>query len=131
MSTSHATPQTGKATVTGIDIAAFMTGDPQRAIAFYRDVLGLTPTEIDEKGRGAEFTLADGSTFGVWQPDGEGAHAGCVMMFAVENAAEAVKEFRARGAELSDIEETPVCYMSFGKDPDGNGFMVHQRKLAG
>jgi predicted enzyme related to lactoylglutathione lyase len=130
MSTSHAAPHTGKATVTGIDIAAFMTGDPQRAIAFYRDVLGLTPTEIDEQGRGAEFTLADGSTFGVWNPGPEGEAGGCVMMFAVENAAEAVKEFRARGAELSDVDETPVCYMSFGKDPDGNGFMIHQRKRA-
>src|ERR1017187_5474767 len=73
--TTSTEPQTVTGLITGVDIFAFYTGDPQRSIAFYRDVLGMTPTEIDDQGRGAEFTLSDGSTFGVWRPD-DGATSG-------------------------------------------------------
>ena len=112
--------------VTGIDIAAYLVRDPERAIAFYRDVLGMTPTEIDDQGRGAEFTLADGSTFGVWKPeDGE---TGGAVMFAVDDAKAAVEHYRSRGLKLSDIMESPVCFMSFGEDPEGNAIIIHQRK---
>lgn len=126
--TTTATPKLGRATITGIDIACYLTSDPERSMAFYRDVLGMTPTEIDEQARGAEFSLPDGSTFGVWNTGQQ--PSGGVMMFAVEDAHAAVGEFRQRGAELSDVSETEVCYMSFGKDPDGNGFIIHQRKKA-
>lgn len=30
--------------IKGIDIAAYLVKDPQAAIAFYRDVLGIQPT---------------------------------------------------------------------------------------
>ncbi len=45
------------ATITGIDLAGYLTADPKRAIAFYRHQLGLEPTQVDDQGRGAEFTL--------------------------------------------------------------------------
>jgi len=125
--TMTASETTNDTLVKGMDIIAYLTADPERSIAFYRDVLGMTPTEIDEKGRGAEFSLADGSTFGVWKPD-DGPAVGATIMFAVDDITRAVATFRARGATLSDAEETPACYMSFGADPDGNGFIVHQRK---
>ena len=114
-------------TITGIDIAAYLTGDPQRSIAFYRDVLGMTPTDTSDP-RGAEFTLADGSTFGVWKPD-DGQTSGGAIMFAVNDINTAIAEFRARGAQLSDPTESPVCFISFGADPDGNGIIIHQRKV--
>jgi predicted enzyme related to lactoylglutathione lyase len=113
--------------ITGVDLSGYLVSDPARSIAFYRDVFGLTPTETDTEGRGAEFTLADGSTFGVWKMDGGPANGG-IMMFAVDDIAKAVPQFRSKGAELSDPMETPVCFMSFGKDPDDNGIIVHQRK---
>jgi predicted enzyme related to lactoylglutathione lyase len=112
--------------INGIDIAAYLVKDPQAAIAFYRDVLGMTPTEIDDEGRGAEFTLADGSTFGVWKP--EGGETGGAIMFAVSDAKEAVEHYRTRGLKLSDVMESPVCFMSFGADPEGNAIIIHQRK---
>ncbi|HEY1868631.1 MAG TPA: VOC family protein [Candidatus Cybelea sp.] len=113
--------------VKGIDIAAYLVRDPQRQIAFYRDVLGMTPTMIDDQGRGAEFTLADGSTFGVWKPeDGE---TGGAIMFAVDDAKRAVEVYRGRGLELSDVMESPVCFMAFGQDPEGNSIIIHQRKV--
>ena len=99
--------------IRGIDITAYLVKDPQAAIAFYRDVLGMEPTEIDDQGRGAEFTLADGSTFGVWKPeDGE---TGGAIMFAVDDGKSAVESLRARGLELSDMMESPVCFMSLDR----------------
>ncbi|HYZ15370.1 MAG TPA: VOC family protein [Candidatus Acidoferrum sp.] len=116
-------------TITGIDIASFLVSDPQRSIAFYRDVLGMTPTEIDRQGRGAEFALPDGATFGVWKADaGQPAH-GAAIMFAVGDAKAAVERFRGAGLALSDPMESPVCFMSFGVDPDGNAIIIHQRKV--
>jgi predicted enzyme related to lactoylglutathione lyase len=112
--------------IKGIDIAAYLVKDPQAAIAFYRDVLGIKPTEIDDQGRGAEFTLADGSTFGVWKPeDGE---TGGAVMFAVDDVRSAIETYRSRGLEVSEPMESPVCFMSFAQDPEGNAIIIHQRK---
>ncbi|HTX59836.1 MAG TPA: VOC family protein [Verrucomicrobiae bacterium] len=117
---------TDKAAIRGLDLAAYLVADPARAIAFYRDVLGLEPTAVDDEGRGAEFTLADGSTFGVWHPDGEAK--GGTVMFAVADIGAAIARIRANGGTLSDPQESPVCFMAFGSDPEGNGFIIHQRK---
>lgn len=120
MTTSTAT------VIKGIDLCGFLVKDPAKAIEFYRDVLGIQPTEIDAEGRGAEFTLADGTTFGVWRPeDGE---TGGFVMFAVDDIGQAVSTLRARGVQIPDAMETPVCHMTFAQDPEGNGFIIHQRK---
>jgi len=120
--------QSNSVEISGVDLFGFLVGEPARAVAFYRDVLGLTPTNMDERGRGAEFTLADGTTFGVWDGKDFGKTSGATAMFAVANAEAAVTVFRERGATLSDPMETPVCFMAFGEDPDGNAFVIHQRK---
>jgi predicted enzyme related to lactoylglutathione lyase len=127
----HAPPKQNytPTTIKGIDLAGYLVEDPQRAIAFYRDVLGMTPTDVDADGRGAEFELADGSTFGVWRtPDAR--QAGFVM-FAVDDANAKVAELRAKGVPMSDIMETPVCHMAFGPDPEGTAIIIHQRKVHG
>ncbi len=124
--TTSSQPQTSNACIVGVDLVTYFTRDPQKSIAFYRDVLGLEPTEIDEKGRGAEFTLRDGSTFGVWKPEEEAS--GAAVMFAVTDIHDALPRLRERGAQLSEPDETPVCYMAFGSDPDGNTIIIHQRK---
>ena len=118
----------GTAVIKGIDLTAYLVQDPRRAIAFYRDVLGMTPTAIDDEGRGSEFTLPDGSTFGVWKPE-EGGRGGAIM-FAVDDAKAAVEHYRSRGLQVSDVTESPVCYMAFASDPEGNMIIIHQRKAA-
>ena len=118
-----------KATITGMDLCAYLVRDPKRVMDYYRDVLGIVPTDIDEQGRGAEFTLADGTTFGIWKPDGAENASGGAVMFAVDDIQEAIKEFRSRGAEITEPDETPVCFMAFGSDPEGNGYIIHQRKV--
>lgn len=115
--------------ITGIDAFEFTAQDKPRMIAFYRDVLGLTPTDEDEHG--AEFAFADGTTLAIWKPETDDYPTGPAVMFAVEDIDEAVGYFRGRGAVLSDVVATRVCFMSFGRDPEGNRFVVHQRKDPG
>jgi predicted enzyme related to lactoylglutathione lyase len=117
---------TKTATIKGLDLSYVLTTDPKKAIAFYRDVLGLTPTTLDPEGRGAEFELADGTTFGVW--DGGEGKTGAGVFFAVDDIKAASEEFRARGLHLTPSEESPVCHMAFSMDPDGNAIVIHQRK---
>jgi predicted enzyme related to lactoylglutathione lyase len=124
MSTTRAGTQ-----ITGMDLAAYFISDPARSIAFYRDVLGIAPTD-ETPGRGGEFTLADGQTFGVWKPDEGEKNSGGAIMFAVGDAKAAVERFRANGADIQDVLETPACFMAPGVDPDGNVFIIHQRKTA-
>lgn len=129
MTTATDTATTLAKTIVGIDIAGYLVRDPKAAIAFYRDVLGIEPTDVDTEGRGAEFTLPDGTTFGVWNmPDDS---TGGFVMFAVSDLQDAIKTYRSRGVSVSDIMDTPVCQMAFAQDPEGNGIILHQRKLNG
>jgi predicted enzyme related to lactoylglutathione lyase len=114
-------------TISGMDLVCVVARDVSRTVAFYRDILGITPTR-DEPG-GAEFELSDGSTLGVWNP-GSGAEVtpAVTVMFAVPDAKATVEAIRARGGTISDVTETPVCFMAFGNDPDDVAFIIHQRK---
>lgn len=124
--TAGQTTSTTKGTITGTDIAGFLVRDPQAMIAFYRDVLGMQPTEVDEQGRGAEFTLADGTTFGVWKT--ESGETGGFTMLAVDDINAAREALASRGLQISPVDESPVCHMAFAKDPEGNAVIIHQRK---
>lgn len=114
--------------VTGIDIVGFRVGDPAKAISFYRDILGMVPTHVDEQGRGAEFTLSDGSTFGVVAMPEMLPGFGCLL--AVDDINAAVTQYRSKGLQISDVNETPVCFMAFTEDPQGNRLVIHQRKAS-
>jgi len=115
--------------IVGVDIFGPPTRNAPRLITFYRDVLGMTPTAIDDGETGAEFELADGTTFGVWQPpQPPGEAPGCAALFAVGDINASLALFRSRGAKLGDVIETPVCFLALGTDPDGNQYGIHQRK---
>jgi predicted enzyme related to lactoylglutathione lyase len=113
----------------GIDIHVYAIKDASRAIAFWRDTMGLRPAWIDE-AHGAEFELGDGSTFGIWKLEDEGGSwsKGTGVMFAVDDLLAAIEHFRAKGVTISDADETPVCHMAFAQDSEGNEFILHQRK---
>jgi len=52
-------------------------------------------------------------------------------MFRVDDVASFVKAAVAKGVPFHGdgfVDETPVCHMAFGTDPDGNHFMVHKVK---
>ena len=113
--------------IRGIDVHTYLVKDPKRAIAFYRDVMGLKPSW--EREQGAEFELGDGATFGLWKMDDGSWSPGTGVMFSVPDARAAAAHFRARGANvMEDVHDNPHCSMAFVEDPEGNHFILHSRK---
>ncbi|MDP9110456.1 MAG: hypothetical protein M3M96_02320 [Candidatus Eremiobacteraeota bacterium] len=116
--------------VTGMDLSGYMVKDAKRAIGFYRDVLGLEPALVYPEDRGAEYELADGSTFGLW------GGGGAVMpfqpsngiLFAVDDRAAAVNAVKQRGIAVVMEHETPVCFLAMIHDTEGNIVTLHKRK---
>jgi predicted enzyme related to lactoylglutathione lyase len=116
--------------ITGIDLSGYMVKDAARAIAFYRDVLGLEPVLVYPDNRGAEYQLADGTAFGLW------GGGGAVMPFQPSNGILfAVNDFDAAVSRLKDLgvpvlmqRETPVCFMAMINDTEGNMVTLHKRK---
>jgi uncharacterized protein YndB with AHSA1/START domain/predicted enzyme related to lactoylglutathione lyase len=118
--------------ITGMDLSGFMVKDAPRAIAFYRDVLGLEPALIYSGDRGAEYELPDGTTFGLWG-GGEGAipfQPSNGILFAVTDFDAAIAELEARGIPILMRFETPGCFMAAVADTEGNTIMLHKRKTA-
>ena len=116
-------------TVTGIDASYYTTKDLARATSFYTDMIGSPPT-LQVPNYVSEWTFAGGESFGIYMSSdaGEITPSGGVM-FAVGDVAKARDEMIAKGVTFhGDIEDTPVCHMAFGVDPDGNGFILHKRK---
>jgi predicted enzyme related to lactoylglutathione lyase len=113
--------------INGIDVHTYLVKDPVRAIAFYRDTLGL-PTSV-EMPQGAEFELGDGSTFGVWQMQDGSWHPSAGVMFAVDDLHKAAAFYKERGVKfLEDPFDTGECFMAACEDSEGNSFLLHQRK---
>ena len=116
--------------ITGMDLSGYMVKDAPRAIAFYRDVLGIEPVFVYPGDRGAEYELPDGTTFGLW------GGGGAVMpfqpsngiLFAVDDLDAAKAALHARGIPLVMESETPVCNMAMIHDTEGNLVVLHKRK---
>ena len=115
--------------ITGMDLSGYMVKDAERAIAFYRDILGLEPVTVYPQNRGAEYELPDGTTFGLW------GGGGAVMpfqpsngiLFAVDDLDAAVSALEARGIPVMR-RETPACFMAVIADTEGNSVFLHKRK---
>lgn len=108
-----------------VDFVSVPTRDLQRALAFYRDVLGLPESEYSE----GELE-APNVTLSFWAPEADGDAfeantAGIALRVADVEAA--VEEFRTAGGEVIGIEDSGVCHMGFVKDPDGNVLILHRR----
>ena len=108
-----------------VDFVSVATRDVARAVAWYRDVLGLPESEYAE----GEVETPN-VTLSFWAPEDEGEpfqpnSAGIALRVADVHAA--VEEARAGGAEVVGIEDTGVCHMGFVKDPDGNVLILHRR----
>jgi predicted enzyme related to lactoylglutathione lyase len=119
---------TQTATIRGIDITAYLVKDAERAKKFYTDVMGFKMTS-DYGPNGGEFTFEDGTTFGLWKMDDGSWNAGSGVMFNVDDVKQTVEALKSRGVKIVDhIEDSPVCFMAFGEDSEGNHFILHQRK---
>lgn len=116
--------------ITGMDVSGYMVKDAPRAIAFYRDVLGLEPARLYPDDRGAEYDLADG-TFCLWGGGGKSPipfQPSNGILFAVDDLDAAVAALKARNVPIAMELETPNCRMSAVRDTEGNTVFLHERK---
>jgi predicted enzyme related to lactoylglutathione lyase len=115
------------AKATGVDAIYFSVKEPQRAAAFYREVLQVAETSWENE-HGAEFILPDGTAFGVGAySSGEWKPSGCVL-FAVADVEAAAARIPPLGGKLvDDVKTFPMCRAQWCEDPDGNSFVLHQR----
>jgi catechol 2,3-dioxygenase-like lactoylglutathione lyase family enzyme len=108
-----------------VDYVSIPTRDVARAVAWYRDALGLPASDYSE----GEVETPN-VTLGFWNPEADGEElvantAGIALRVADVHGA--VEEARAAGAEVIGIQDSGVCHMGFVKDPDGNVLILHRR----
>lgn len=117
--------------VTEIAFSCYPVTDMERARSFYEGVLGLKPT-MDHKMEGAhwvEYDIGAGTLAIGVAPGMAPSRDGCSVSLEVEDFDAALAEIKAAGVEIQfGPLETPVCYMLFVRDPDGNSVGIHKRK---
>jgi len=120
----------GAIKVNGYDATYYMVKDLDRATKFYNDLLQMTPT-FSVPGMVSEYTFPTGETFGLYRPPEGDWEVGHGVLFAVDDVTTAVADFKSRGVDFDDdgkIDETPMCFMAFGHDTEGNRFIIHELK---
>jgi predicted enzyme related to lactoylglutathione lyase len=117
--------------VRAIDYIELSVSDMDRAVAFYRDTLGLA---FPLKG-GPDWKEFDSPpvAFALDRVRGnraEGATPGQVALaLAVDDVDAAVEELRAKGVPIvKEPWEADVCYQAVIRAPDGNEIILHRRK---
>jgi catechol 2,3-dioxygenase-like lactoylglutathione lyase family enzyme len=108
-----------------VDYVSVPTRDSARAVAWYREVLGLSVSEFTD----GEIETPN-VTLSFWNPEEQGEtfvpnENGIALRVADVEAA--VEELRGAGAEVIGIQDSGVCHMGFVKDPDGNVLILHRR----
>jgi catechol 2,3-dioxygenase-like lactoylglutathione lyase family enzyme len=108
-----------------VDFVSVPTRDTPRAVAFYREVLGLPESEYSDGE-----VEAPNVTLSFWAPEADGdvfqANTAGIAL-RVADVESAVEEFREAGGEVIGIEDSGVCHMGFVKDLDGNVLILHRR----
>ena len=97
----------------------------ERAVAFYRDVLGLPQSEAAGEVETPNLTLS------FWNPEQDGEDfvpSAAGFAIRVPDVEAARRELEAAGVEfLRETYDSGVCHMGFFKDPDGNTVILHRR----
>ena len=114
--------------VRALDFFVYTVTDMDRAVAFYRDTLGVRTGTLEENSFWTELDTRP-VALALCSP-GDGDWRGTpAAALAVRDVRAKVEELRARGVPiLAEPEETSVCFMAFIEDPDGNRVCLHQRK---
>jgi predicted enzyme related to lactoylglutathione lyase len=119
-------------TITGMDLSGYMVKDAARAIAWYRDALGIEPCIAYPENRGAEYELPDGTTFGLWGGGGKVMpfQPSNGILFAVDDLDAAIASLKSRGIPILRELQTPNCRMAAVADSEGNTVFLHKRNAA-
>ena len=107
---------------------AYSVRDVPKAVAFYRDVIGLVPGNAFGD-HWVEFNV--GSTaFGVGNGEPLGIMPGTsfAATFEVDDVAAERERLLKAGVPVTEVNESPVCWSAFVTDPEGNKFGIHQLK---
>lgn len=113
---------------TGIDLSGYMVKDAQRAMAFYREVLGLEPARVYPENRGCEYDMPDGTTFGLWGAGGQlPFQPSNGVLFAVDDLEAAKAALDERNIPIVWQTQTPNCRMLMIHDTEGNSVFLHKR----
>lgn len=106
---------------------AYAVSDVPRAVAFYRDVVGLPLAKVFNDGY-VEFNA--GSTAFAVDRDPPGVLPGTCsgVAFEVDDIDKARSRLSNAGASVSEVYEFPPCWICFAEDPDGNRFALHRLK---
>ena len=103
--------------------------DVDRAVAFYRDVLGV-PFLFRVQGQPMAFFDCDGVRLYLGIPQADEFRSRGVLYFTVEDIAEAHRVLAERGVEFRDEPhlvhrtESSELWMAFFTDPDGNNLAL-------
>jgi len=119
-----------KVGISGIDATYYLTKDLGKATTFYTALFGSEPS-MQVPGTVSEWTFdGDGTTFGLYQPqDTSGWQPSGGVLFHVDDIKASRAAAETLGSKFEEHEEeTPVCFMAFGSDPEGNNFILHQPK---
>ncbi len=115
--------------IAGLDLSAYMVKDAARAIAFYRDTLGMEPTTVYPDNNGAEYEFSDGTTFGLWSGGGMMPfQPSNGNLFAVDDFDGTVSDLKKRGIPVVMEHEAEKCYMAMIMDTEGNSVTLHKLK---
>jgi predicted enzyme related to lactoylglutathione lyase len=114
--------------VKDVAFIAYSVRDVPAAKAFYRDVVGLTPSDAFGD-HWAEFNVGT-VTFGIGngEPLGIAPGSSFAATFEVDDVVAERERLLGEGVTVTDINESPVCWSAFVTDPEGNRFGIHQRK---
>jgi catechol 2,3-dioxygenase-like lactoylglutathione lyase family enzyme len=105
----------------------YNVSDMGRAVAFYRDILGLSVSQEDPSftafdAGGFRFALhwTGGSAVPSIPRDAHGAHAGATVTFRVVDAVAAQQRLRDAWVKITGFSDNPWGKVLTFEDPDGN-----------
>ena len=113
---------------TGTDAVYYSVRDVARSSTFYKALLDVKETTWENE-HGAEWILTDGSAFGIGKIPGTPHVPSGTVLFSVADAAALAPRVTELGGKLNgDLRDLPPCFQQWCLDPDGNPFVLHQKK---
>ncbi len=115
--------------IKGVDYILYYVSDYKRAVAFYRDILGLKLTE-EYKGYGGEFDAGTTTLAILAINAGKNvSKGGAIVALAVDDVTKSIKYLKTKKVKIiEEPRETEVCFTATIADPDGNKIKLHRRK---
>ena len=119
--------------IIGVQDVYYNVQDMARAVAFYRDVLGLAVTDesphftgLDVGGVRLGLHWTGGTAVPRLPHDAHGAHSGGSLTFRVDDIVAAKEKLTAHGVNVLGSSDNPWGKLVVFTDPDGNVLKLMQ-----